>query len=68
MKRRKLAKRLGRLERKVIELEQARMWEPMTSPQIVGPEFDPHELLDRCVERWMHGYDDGEDWSGRGYL
>ena len=68
MKRRELAKRLRKMERRVAALEQARMWEPLPSAEITGPDFDPHELLDRCVERWMHGYDDDEDWSNRGYL
>lgn len=68
MKRRELAKRVRKLERQVKALESARMWEPLPAAHVDGPDFDPHALLDRCVERWMHGYDDGEDWSFRGYL
>lgn len=67
MKRRTL-KRIKRLERRLDKLESQRMWEPLGAVDVTGPELDPHELLDQCVERWMHGYDDDEDWSTRGYL
>lgn len=61
-------KRLRKLERRVAKLEGARMFEPPAAVDVSGDELDVHGLLDACVERWMHGYDDDEDWSDRGYL
>jgi hypothetical protein len=68
VKRRKLDKRLRKMEARIADLENARMWEPMNAVQIEGPELDPHELLAQMVVDWAHGWDDGEDWSKRGYL
>jgi len=70
MKRRKLAKRVKRLEQRVAELEGARMWEPPASTPIVGPDMDPQLLLRDAVVEWMHYWedDDGEEWSPTGYL
>lgn len=68
MNRRKLARRVRRLERKVAEMEKARMWEPLEAVDVSGPELDVPALLNECVGRWMHGWDDDEDWSDRGYL
>lgn len=64
----KLSKRVRKLERRVAELEASVQLAYSAPVQIDDPGFDPHELLDRCVERWMHGWDDDEDWTYRGYL
>lgn len=67
-KRRKVDKQIRKLKQRIKALESARMWEPLGSVEITGPEFDPHALLAECVDSWQHGYDDDEDWSTRGYL
>lgn len=69
MKARKLAKRVKRLEKRIAELEGARMWEPPASAQITGPDMDPQLLLRDAVVEWMHYWEDeAEEWSPSGYL
>ena len=68
MKRRKLAKRVKQLEREVAKLKRSRMWEPLEAVDVTGDELDPHALLREAVADWQYGYDDGDDWTNRGYL
>ena len=67
MKPRKLAKRIQRLERRVAALEAVTV--AQTEPlDVTGEPLDVFALLDGCVQSWQHGWDDDEDWSGRGYI
>lgn len=65
---RKLRKRLKRLERRVAELEAARVMDA-TPVDVSGDPLDVIGMwLGEHVSAYMHGWDDDEDWSGRGYL
>ena len=69
MKRRKLERKVRKLQRRVEVLEALRGVEVTAPLDVSGDPLDVIALwMTDHVSAYMHGWDDDEDWSARGYL